>query len=176
MRIYSIYLSTYNTIPVNNGVVPIDITNPANASWMVDWENLFKGDQQKYKRCTLRYQLISNDWTGTSTNFKNFSLPISCNLPSMFHSSTSIGTTLGLIYPQTVPTGGANHCFVGNTLQNAHGVDISIPSGVFPFTMTFGANDTFGVSTVNSVLTGYILFLQFQLSIPIDEIGDRERD
>jgi hypothetical protein len=164
MRVYTLYLSTYNSVPANNGIVPIDKSNIANASWLIDWNGLFKGDQTLYKRCNVRFHLITNSWAGTGTNFDNFSVPVSCNLPSMYHSSTSTGTTLAIVHPETVRTGGSTHCINFNTLQNAQGVDISIPTGVGQFTFTFNANDTFAVSTITTVLTGYILLLQFELS------------
>jgi len=164
MRVYTLYLSTYNSVPANNGVVSIDKSNIANASWMIDWDGLFKGDQNKFSRCNLRFHLITNSWAGTGTNFDNFSAPVSCNLPSMYHSATSTGTTLAIVHPETVRTGGSTHCINFSTLQNAYGVDINVPTGVSQFTFTFNANDTFAVSTIPSVLTGYILLLQFELS------------
>jgi hypothetical protein len=169
MRIYTVYLSTYNTTPVSNNVVPIDVANPANATWMVDWNNLFKGEQFKYKRCSVRFSITSNPWAGAGTNFYNFSIPLTCNLSSMFHSGTTIGTVLGILHPETIPTGGTQHAYIESTLSDAQGVDVNIPSGVSHFTITFGSNDTFSVSTVNSVLTGYIILLQFELSMPVDE-------
>lgn len=168
MRNYTLYLSTYNTTPVNNKVVPIDVSNPANATWMVDWNGLFNGDQHKYTRCSVRFSITSNPWAGGTTNFYNYSIPFSCNLPSMYQSSTTIGTVLGLLHPETIPTGGTQHAYIESTLGNHIGVDINVPTGVFPLTITFGSNDSFGVSTVNALLTGYMLLMQFELSKPIE--------
>jgi hypothetical protein len=133
MPVFTLWLSTQITSPASSYVVPIDKTNLANVAWRVDFDNLFKGKQNEYKFCRVRFNLIGETFTAStpgSTDWTNYSGYLSVSLPSTFQADVTNGTILGLTYPQDSPvTGTAVHCMFVNT-QSDIGTDIIIPTGV----------------------------------------------
>jgi hypothetical protein len=167
-KIYTLYLSTLVTAPVNNLIVPMNKTNLANVTWMIDFNSLFKGDQTKFRRCSLRYKLVSTGWAGGDGNWESYSGILCCNLPSTYSSSTNNGTVLGLLYPQTLLTGGARHCYISDTLSNQTAIDINMPSGVFPVTFSFYNDDALTLIS-NAAAPDWQMLVQFELSDSIED-------
>lgn len=133
MPVFTLWLSTQITSPTSNYVVPIDKTNLANASWRVDFDNLFGNKQKEYKFCRVRFYLIGETFTASSPgslDWSAYSGYLSVSLPSSFQASTTNGTILGITYPTDAPTTGTSiHCMIANTMSEC-GVDINVPVGV----------------------------------------------
>ena len=168
-KVFHLYLSTIITGPTSNLVVPLNSTNLNNVSWQVDWNSLFRGWNKQYKRCCVRYQLISTSFTATSTDWENYNGVLCCNLPSDAGSSTNFGTALGLYSPLDCPTTGTTtHCILSNTLANVQGVDILMPQSNSIFTITW-LKPSGSMALNSNTLYDYEILLQFELSEPIPE-------
>jgi hypothetical protein len=132
MPIYSLYLSTLINTPVSNIVVPIDRTVLWNVAWNIDWDNLFRKEQDNYKYCRVRFHLVSNRWNtiGNNNDWNDFQGYLGCNLPSAYGATTTNGTMLGLVYPRDVfaTSSSTQHCIVISTMEEV-GVDINMPRG-----------------------------------------------
>ena len=133
MPIFTLWLSTQITTPSSNYVVPINKTNLANVSWRVDFNNLFKGKQNDYKFCRVRYFLIGETFaasTPASNDWTNYTGYLALSLPNTFQGDTTNGTILGLTSPTDCPiTGTGIHCMLSTTMSD-YGVDIITPTGV----------------------------------------------
>ena len=174
-RVYHLWLTT-RILQVNankgNPVVPvtpttIDSANVNNVTWAVNWDDLFKGENKNYKRCTLRFQLNSIGFTRTDTDWGTYNGILTCNLQSSSVGTTTYGTPLGLIYPidnPCAPAGNDTRAFVLNTLDKVQGVDILVPSGNSYFTLSWYNSSHM---TLMTPLYDYQVLLQFELSEPI---------
>lgn len=171
VRVYHLWLSSKITSPTSNLVVPLNNTGSSalnNLSWSVDWDSLFRGWNKKYKRCTVKYQLNMDSFTGVSTAWETLNGVLVCNLASDSGSSTNGGTALGLYYPQTNPTGGSTHCMAVNYLGNQNGVDIIVPQSNSIFTLSFmKSTGAYGLNT--TTMGDYQILLEFELSEPIED-------
>jgi hypothetical protein len=172
-KVFHLWLSTKLTSPASNLAVPLNNTGATklnNISWMVDWDSLFRGWNKKYKRCSVKFQLNMDSFTGISTAWETLNGVLVCNLASNTGSSTNGGTALGLYYPITNPTGGTTHCMALNYLGNQNGVDIIVPQDNAVFTLSFSGINTSGQLHLNNTTIGdYQILLQFELSEPIQE-------
>lgn len=166
VQTYTLYLSTLITAPTSNLVVPLNITDIGNAVWQVDFRSLFNGDNKKYKRCSVRFNLQSSTWTAAAADWANYCGYLSINLPSNYISTTGKGSILGLIYPQDCPTTSSTvHCYQVNTMGHQQGVDINMPGDNQLLNIQFLNDDSF--NTIGT-LPDYQLLLQFELSEPIE--------
>lgn len=166
---FHLYLSTYITQPTNNLIVPFDKTNLQNVTWLLDFNNLFRGENHKYKRCILRHKLISDGWAGADSDWQNYQGIFTCNMPSNCGSATNNGTLLNNLAPATISTGGTRHYYASNTLDHQCGVEIIMPQGSQYVTFSFVNDDT--INLINNPLApNYILILQFELIDPKEEI------
>lgn len=168
MPVYTLYLSTQITTPVSNVVVPVNKTNLANVIWNIDWDNLFRKEQYKYKHCRVRYSLVSNKWTaiGGNNDWDTYQGYLACNLPSMYNATTTNGTLLGMITPSDVytVTSSTDHGFISSTLSDV-GVDVIAPTGNSTFELKF-LNTTNGYNTITPE---YQIILAFELYDRKDE-------
>jgi hypothetical protein len=128
-EVYTLMLNTYasNSNANNNPVKRIDAgNNITNVTWNIDWNDVFKGRQNIYKHCRVRFHLAQGSGTYT---FNAGLCYLASNLPSTYNNSntTRCSTFLGLLYPQTNPNsnGGASQIYDVSTLNDV-GVDISI--------------------------------------------------
>jgi hypothetical protein len=173
MKVYHLYLSTKITSPTSNLVVPLQSVSTAtlpSMSWMVDWDSLFKGENKRHKRCSVKFQLNADSWSAVSTDWEVYNGLLACNLASNAGSSTNYGTALGLFYPIDVPTTNTTfHTYSLNTLSHQSGVDIIPPTSNAPLQILWlKGNGAMGfISGVGVV--DYQILLQFELSEPIDE-------
>lgn len=166
-RIYNLYLSTQITTPANNLVVPVNITNKANGQWMVDFKSLFGADAYKYRRCQVRFHLTSESWTSAASDWNNFQGYLALTLPSTFQSATTIGTVIGLLYPQDTNSTDSNNSYNLTTLGNQVGVDINMPRDNQLVSIRFCNDDS--LSIMNAAVPNYQILLCFELSDPIGD-------
>lgn len=172
VKIFHLWLNTKLTTPATNLAVPItnvSATTLNNVSWMVDFDSLFRGWNKKYKRCNVKFQLNSDTWTASGTDWETYNGILAFNLPSDAGSSTTNGTALGLIQPVDCPTTGTStHCYFVSTLSNQQGVDILVPQSNQIFTISFLRNTTV-MNLITTSLPDYQILFQFELSEPIEE-------
>lgn len=168
MPVYSLYLSTQITTPASNAVVPLSKTNLSNCSWLVDYQNLFKGNEYKYKHCRVRFNLISNTFTASTpatTDWQNYGGYLAITTPTEYNAETTTGTILGMIYPTDSPvTGTSIHCIQVSTMSEI-GVDIIPPTGVQTLNVMFVNDDAM---TLMTTFQEYQLHLTFELYDPIE--------
>ena len=164
MTIYTLYLSTLitsSTVSGFNPIIPVNKTNLNNVSWNIDWSNLFRGEETRYKYCRVRLHLSSTSFTAAGTDWVNYSGYLSCNLPSSY-TSTGQGTILALVNPQNAPTtGSSTHVVILNTLGEI-GVDINCPTNANQnFTISFFNDDS--QTLMSSFTQDYQILLSFEL-------------
>ena len=175
-KVYHLWLSTRivgSNGNAGNPVIPvsppiISSTNVNNVSWQVDWDNLFKGENKKYKRCSVKFQLNSVAFTAVDTDWADYNGVLTCNLQSSSVGTTTFGTPLGLIYPIANPAPSATNgrVFALNTLGQQQGVEVLIPSGNTLFSLMWYNSKNVSLLTT---LYDYQIFLQFELSEPIEQ-------
>lgn len=169
-RVFHLWLSTSITSPTSNLAIPLQTgaTRLNNMSWQVDFDSLFRGWNKKYRKCSVKYQLNMQSFTGVSTAWETLNGVLACNFGSDAGSSTTMGIVLGLYYPVTNPTGGTTHCMALNTLGQQVGVDIIVPTSNQVFTLSFLKST--GDGALNTTTIGdYQILLQFELREPIQE-------
>jgi len=130
MPIYSLYLNTVSATFIN--------TNGSSATWNVNWDQLFKGENYKYSKCRLRYNILARIANGTiafNTSLSN----ISCSLPTNFNGSN-------LLLPTLLNISELRSSYITNARQttprktntaDTMGVNIQVPKGSFPITISF---------------------------------------
>jgi hypothetical protein len=156
MPCYSLYLNTLSANSTN--------TNVSSATWNVNWDQLFKGQNYTYTKCRLRYNILGRTPSGTigfATSLGN----ISCSLPTNFNGSNlSLPTLLNIFELRS--------SFVINTVQmtptktntaDTPGVNIQTPKGSFPITIKFNKFTNFTELTdfgdATAIFNYNILFL-----------------
>jgi len=163
MPVYSLYLSTQITTPASNAVVPLSKSNLSNCSWLVDFQNLFKGNEYKYRHCRVRFNLISNSFTASTpatTDWQNYNGYLAITTPTVYNAETTTGTILGMIFPSDCPvTGTTIHCVQVSTMGEC-GVDIVIPTGVQTLNVMMVNDDSMSFLTT---FQEYQLHLTFEL-------------
>ncbi len=168
VRAYQLYLSTDTNNPIPNLVVPLDQSNRGNVTWQINFRALFGNDFRRFKRCSVRAHLISKNWAPASNNDTvAYSGVLTMSLPSTFSASTVRGIPLMLVNPILTTAFDANQAYYNvSTMDNAHGVDINMPSDNQYFNLQFVNIDTFATMTNTP---DYQILLQFELSEQIPE-------
>lgn len=173
-RVYHLWLSTYISsagAPAGSPVVPVlpaslTTSNQNQITWQIDWDNLFKGDNKKFKHCNLRFKLNSQSWTATGTDWDTYNGVLCCNLASNSSGTTTYGTPLSLFAPEDCPTTGTTtHCIQINTLAYQFGADVIVPTGNSYFTISWYKQDF--VELMGVPIYDYQVLLQFELYDPI---------
>jgi hypothetical protein len=168
VRAYQLYLSTDTNNPIPNLVVPLDQSNRGNVTWQINFRALFGNDFRRFKRCSVRAELISKVWSPADNNDTvAYSGVLTMSLPSTYSASTVRGIPLMLVSPMYATAADANRAYYHvSTMDNAHGVDINMPSDNQYFNLQFVNIDTFQTMTNTP---DYQILLQFELSEPIPE-------
>lgn len=150
--VYNLYLQTLNQDygSIQPPANPIDRNSRANVTWAMNWNDFFRGNNLngKYKYCRVRHQFTSTEalsyYLDPSSNViplvpNDFLGYISCNLQSNNSlSATQNGTVLGFFYPRRCLTPYTNtNWYYNNSTLDEKGVDIVIPTGNQPFTISF---------------------------------------
>jgi len=150
--VYNLYLQT--TDNDLGGFQPpaqaTDKTNKANVTWSMNWNEFFRSNNinGKYKYCRVRHQFTSAESLSYYIDPSSNVIPlvandylgyISCNLQTNNSlSATQNGSVLGFFYPRlvTAPFDNTNWYYNNSTLDEK-GVDVVIPTGSQPFTISF---------------------------------------
>lgn len=130
---YTLYLTT-DDIAQNSQVTPVNNINLANVSWNIDWDELFRYRQSEYKRCRLRFEMMTQLEQGTPVWNSTLGY-LTCNLASSNSATTGVGTPLALLHyaykRRYIPGTGAEGMaaqYLINTMETT-GIDILIPRG-----------------------------------------------
>lgn len=164
MPVYSLYLSTLASSPASNQGVPTNRTNPNNVTWNINWDDVFRYENYKHKRCRVRLKLQTDSWVGVGTDWTTFIGYLTCNLASATSGFSSYGTVLTTVTPVDVPTSPTNsklHCIVLDTTSES-GIDVVMPTGNQNFNLRFNkmALDS---GTLTSNVVDYQIVLFFEL-------------
>lgn len=168
-RTFQLYLSTQITdagaSPTNN-IIPVDKTKLANVTWQVDFKSLFGNYYNKFKRCSVRAQLISEKWTATDNDENTRSGYLAINLPATGNASTTRGTPILCISPSTaVSATTLLGAYIVSSLGNVQGVDITMPAENQFLNVMFVNDDAL---TLMATVPEYQILFQFELSEPVE--------
>jgi hypothetical protein len=162
MPVTVLYLSTTSASPTWNQGVPVDKTNLNNVKWNLNWDDIFRGENNNYKYCRVRVKLLSSSWTGVSTDWDTYLGYLTCNLQSMTSGFSTYGTVLSETQAADCPTTGTTtHCMILNTTQEP-GVDVIMPKGNQDFYLTFNRMDLSNGARISNIYD-YQVFLYFEL-------------
>lgn len=166
MPIYTVYLSSYTTSPTSNQGVPTNNTNQNNVTWNLNFDDIFRMENHKHRRCRLRIKLQSASWGAVSTDWDTYLGYLTCNLPSITGGFGSYGTVIAPVTATETPTGGhaagtSLHCIVIDTTSEP-GVDIVVPTGNSDFRLTFNRKTLDSGLRISNVYE-YQVFLYFEL-------------
>lgn len=156
--VYTLYLNTSSDFPnlFSN-------SDKSNASWLVNWDNLFDGDADKYNKCRVRLSLISTQ-SASITDAASKGVLVA-NFGSRYTSALTRDMPLGLINVYASTTAGQNY-FALDTLESA-GANINPPKGTSYLTLSLYKQSFGAGSSVNNVLTGvnvdYQIIFTFEL-------------
>ena len=165
MPVHLVYLSTYSSNPTSNQGVPVNKTNLNNVSWNLNWDDIFRMENRKYRHCRLRIKLQSATWSAVSTDWDTYLGYLTCNLPSLTSGFASYGTVICPVFPIDCPTTGTTtHCMVLDTTPE-QGIDIMVPVGNSDFTLTFNRADLSSGLRISNIYD-YQVFLYFELYDP----------
>lgn len=165
MTVFNLFFSTLMTTaqPYGAGIAPVDKSNLANVSWVVNWDNLIQSEVKDVsisRNCLLRYRLISSvNSTSLSTTANTGYLSIAglstnkqpANIPSVF---------LGLISPELIPLATPTYRFNESTLEDANGIEINMPTGNQQLTVRYYNDDAM---TLQANVPEYVLHLQLEV-------------
>jgi hypothetical protein len=161
MVTYNLYLNTVDSTGFYNG-------NFSSSTWFVHWDQLFKGENYKYKKCRLRFKILGRISSAAGITFVNSLCNISCSLPTNFSSSNTLFPTLlniGVLNSSSITTTRLTTPMITNTVETL-GVNCQIPKGSFPLTIgiaqmaNFSKLTDFGSTAQNF---NYNIHLQFEL-------------
>ena len=162
MPVHVVYLSTTSSTPTSNQSVPVDKTNLNNVRWNLNWDEIFRGQNKKYRYCRLRLKLLSSSWSAVSTDWDTYLGYLTCNIPSLTSGFGSYGTVIAPTSAIDCPTTGtATHCMQLDTTPEP-GVDIMVPTGNSDFTLTFNRMDLSSGLRISNIYD-YQVFLYFEL-------------
>lgn len=135
----------------------------SNAEYQVDFDSLFQGRADQFKRCRVRASLISNSQTNASitSDINEILGTVVLNGLSSIYSQGINGILLGITFPRTTSVTGqvGSHWILNNWLQNTYGIEITIPRGKLNIGIQF-------LKLSGSLMTSvpdYLITLQFEL-------------
>lgn len=167
---YVLYLSTKSSTPAWNPGVPVggnsDKIKLNNVKWNINWDDVFRCENLKYKHCRVRVTLDSSAWTAVSTDWDTYLGYLTCNLQSITSGFSTHGTVICPTTAQDAPTTGTGvHCMRLDTTSGL-GVDIMMPTGNQDFYLTFRRMDLSSGDLISNIYD-YQVFLYFELYDPI---------
>lgn len=160
MPIYNVILSTSIDVSAQYGpfLKPIQASPLTDVRWLVNWGALFGNDGDKYKKCKLRYELISDSNGGLTTAACNGFLTL-VGVSTSHQASNFPATFLGLTTIETAPGTSVFRVFRSN-LADVHGIDVNIPTSISEVGIRFYNED--GI-TLQGSMVNYMCQLQFEL-------------
>lgn len=160
MPIYNVILSTSIDVSAQIGpfLKPIQSTPLTDVRWLVNWGGLFGNDADKYKKCRLRYELISDSNGGLTTTACNGFLTL-VGIGTSHQASNFPSTFLGLTTIEQAPGTSVFRVFRSN-LADVHGIDVNIPTSIGELGIRFYNED--GI-TLQGSMVNYMCQLQFEL-------------
>lgn len=141
-------------------------------TWSVNFDDVFKGQNYKYKKCRVRIKAI-NITNGTPT-FTNSLSYVGCSLASNYNDTNLLTPTLFNVTCLVDTTITSNRqTFIPSTdTAGSKGSNVNMPFGSQYLSVTFGTATNFTEVlefSAASVDVNYNLLLHFELYDPIDE-------
>lgn len=157
-KTYSIYLTTQAA--ANSIYAPVDETNYARVSWMINYDQIFNSNVNKPAK--VRFVLRSLSQASVLTWANNLGTLRAQGLSTAFSNSQN-GLLLGEVYPIDNPVAGnPNHIMYGDT-SDTIGASTIIPSGYRQLTLLF-LDDAEAIQTN---LVDYQIILYFDVDDPL---------
>lgn len=128
MPIYTLYLTTFANPNWINGT-PVNNTSKHSVRWNINFDEMFRNENYKYKHCRVRLKLQMTSWSAVSTDWESYLGYLSCSLASATSNYGTYGTLLCPTFAVDAPTTGtATHCMILDTTTDI-GVDVMMPTG-----------------------------------------------
>jgi len=175
MPIFTLWLQNR----VLDGAVGYSILRPVSTNndkavtiWSVNFDDVFKGENYKYKKCRVRIKAINI--TNGSPTFTNSLSYVGCSLASNYNDTKLLTPTLFNITCLVDTTITANRqTFIPSTdTAGSIGSNINMPFGSQYLTFTFGTATNFTEVlefVTDGVEINYNMLLQFELYDPIED-------
>jgi hypothetical protein len=162
MPVYNVVLSTLMTQlpPFGNNLRPVQSSNLANYSWLINFEGLFGADLLKYNKCYLRYKLASEPST-SMTGGANLGFLALTGITTDKQAANIPAAYIDLLQVESAPVAASSYRFYQNNLEHSYGVQINVPSGTQEVGVRFYNDDAI---TFQANVPNYVLTLQFVLS------------
>jgi len=164
-EIYTLLLTTYNdnTNKANNPVYRDASGNLANVIWEIDYDTLFRGRQQLFKHCRVRFNLMGAGGTYTYDAQSGY---LCANFPTDFNAQTTyLPCILGLLNARTNPNsaaGSAASVYIVSTLEEV-GVDINLSQLVGRQRLNLRMTNDDGYSLIGNITNDWEIFIEFTL-------------
>lgn len=163
MPVYSVLLNT----AITSAYYQAQYTAKNQVSWNINFDDLFKGDNDKYKNCRVRYNLVSTAWASGADEWGSYVGYLACNLASAHQLNSGFsGTAFGLIVPSRVGSldnsATTTNAFNSSTLQD-NGIDITVPRGLQQVQISLVQDNPTGSLMTWSTYPDWMLFLSFEL-------------
>ena len=168
-EVYTLLLTTSNTNSnkANNPVYRDPSGNLANIIWNVDYDTIFRGRQQLFKHCRVRFNLMGAGGTYGSYNAQTGYL--CANFATNYNAQTTyLPCILGLLWARTNPntsTGSVASVYTVSTLQDV-GVDINLAQLVGRQNLNLRFTNDDGYSLIGNITTDWEIMIEFTLYNP----------
>jgi hypothetical protein len=165
MPIYSLYLNSADANATANADGTI-------VSWLIDFDSLFRKENYNYKKCKLRFKMISRVPTLAAPNLPKFQGSMSylaCSLSNNYNGTNLLRPTIlntFVLRDSYITTARQTNHENVNTAENV-GININMPFNTQLFTISTGDLANFS-STSNFGTTGYSLSFNYVILLQFD--------
>jgi len=162
MPIYTTWLTNIST---SVAATPFVNSQSTVSTWQINFDDLFRYDNYRYKKCRLRFKMINNILSN-NVSFPNSLCCLNCNLASSFNASNTLTPTAlnisALANSPVVPT--RSTVIVNTDTADTKGVNINMPTGLQYFTISIGDDTDYSAIFVGlNYLFPYEIMLFFEL-------------
>jgi len=164
-EVYTLLLTTSNTNSnkQNNPIYRDPSGNLANIIWEVDYDTLFRGRQQLFKHCRVRFNLMGAGGTYIYDAQTGY---LCANFATNYNAQTTyLPCILGLLHARTNPntaTGSAVSVYTVSTLQEV-GVDINLAQLQGRQNLNLRWTNDDGYSLIGNITADWQIMLEFTL-------------
>lgn len=164
-EVFTLLLTTSNTNSnkANNPIYRDPLGNLANIIWEVDYNTLFRGRQQLFKHCRVRFNLMG---AGGTYNYNAQTGYLAANFATNYNAQTTyLPCILGLLHARTNPNsavGSAVSVYTVSTLQEV-GIDINLAQLQGRQNLNLRWTNDDGYSLIGNITADWEIMLEFTL-------------
>jgi hypothetical protein len=164
-EVYTLLLTSSNTNSnkQNNPIYRDPSGNLANIIWEVDYDTLFRGRQQLFKHCRVRFNLMGAGGTYTYDAQTGY---LCANFATNYNAQTTyLPCILGLLHARTNPNSAVSSAvsvYTVSTLQEV-GVDINLTQLQGRQNLNLRWTNDDGYSLIGNITADWQIMLEFTL-------------